>query len=169
MRLHDTVVEKRHNMVRSYFRQNPHSGIRQAQEFLMKQGERTMNHRSMYKLREEVRKELFRNPKAARSSEQVVPGLSGPILASARALASMMEAQKVESVSIFFKDGQPIIKYVKQTTVQDEVELAPKEELSPAPKAQARVKEVEAKEPDVPKDQPAESPSPSNAPSENHH
>lgn len=91
MRLHGEEVTRRSELIRNYFRQNPHSGIKQAQEFLTKQGEKTMNHRGIYKLRDEIRKELFRQPGAAPATihgERPTAGLSGPILATVRSLAA---------------------------------------------------------------------------------
>lgn len=137
MRLHTEEVVRRTKLISDYFRQNPHSGIRQAQEFLAAQGEKTMNHKSVYKIRDTVRRELFSRPAPQRivpQPERKAAGLSAPILSALRALSSMMESQRVESLSISLEQGKPHVRFTKLTPQEGETTVAP---LKPVPQKPA--------------------------------
>lgn len=125
MRLHNEVVARRTELLKGFFKANPHSGIKQAQKFLSEKNERSMNHRTVYQIRDEVRKELF----GGRSAGASVPEAKGksdlapPILSASRALASMMKVHNIESMTLSFSGGKPVLSYSKLAPVQKSIEI----------------------------------------------
>lgn len=127
MRLHNEEVIRRENLIREFFKTNPHSGIRQAQEFLAAKSEKSMNHRAVYRIRDEIRKSLFRDPNPAPTrpltGERQTKALAPPILSTVRSLATLMAAHKVESLTVSFNKGKPVLRYAKLASVEGTVDI----------------------------------------------